>query len=99
MHRVAEAEDDLRHCIRMKCIGQTLISIFCLEGPYASKICWEVVIEEPWCVCIRRGLTGNCKILFMTACVMECICCICNILLKRPSFLQDIDTNHSNTCP
>lgn len=48
------------------CIGQSMISLFRLEGPYASKICWDVVIGELWRVCVKRGFAENVGLLFMT---------------------------------
>jgi len=75
------------------CIGQSMISLFRLQGPYASGVCWEVVTGELWRVCLKRGLAENCGLLFMTwlsllmnisACALECIWCMCT--LTRPKF-------------
>lgn len=103
MHRVAEEIDAAptlttlaksRHPIKALytyCIGQSMISLFRLQGPYESELCWEVVIGELWRVCLKRGVLENCGLLFMTflsllmnitACVLECIWCI--ITFRKP---------------
>lgn len=75
------------------CIGQSMISLFRLQGPYESNMCWKVVTEELWRVCLRRGFAENCGLLFMTwlsllmnmvACVLECIWSI--FTMSRPKF-------------
>jgi dimethylaniline monooxygenase (N-oxide forming) len=77
------------------CIGQSMISLFRLQGPYASAVCWEVVTGELWRVCLKRGLAENCGLLFMTwlsflmnmtACVLECIWCMCT--LSQPKLFE-----------
>ena len=73
------------------CIGQSMVSLFRLQGPYESNICWDVVIGELWRVCLKRGLAENAGLLFMTwlslvmnvmACVLECLWCL--VTLSRP---------------
>ena len=75
------------------CIGQSMISLFRLRGPFESNECWDVVIGELWRVCMRRGLAENAGLLIMTyfsllmnlaACFIELLWCI--ITLKRPQF-------------
>lgn len=105
MHRVAEDIDaaptlsDLAkssqpfRALYTYCVGQSMISLFRLRGPYASKDCREVVTGELWRVCMKRGLAENCGLLFIlwlsllmnaTACVLECIWGI--LTLTRPKF-------------
>jgi len=105
MHRVAEdfdAAPTLSTLVKSShpfralytyCIGQSMISLFRLQGPYESEKCWSVVTDELWRTCVRRGLVENCGLLFMTwlsllmnvtACTLECLWCL--FTLKRPKF-------------
>ena len=105
MHRLAEdfgAAPTLRRLAGSKspvkalftyCIGQSMISLFRLEGPYESEECYEVVVGELWRVCIKRGWAENIGLLFMTllsllmnltACLVELIWCV--ISFREPKF-------------
>lgn len=105
MHRIAEDFDAAptlttlarsRHPFRALytyCIGQSMVPLFRLQGPFESKTCWEVVTGELWRVCLRRGIAENCGLLYMTmlsllmnvvACALECIWCL--VTLRRPKF-------------
>jgi dimethylaniline monooxygenase (N-oxide forming) len=75
------------------CIGQSMVPLFRLEGPYASKFCGEVVTGELWRVCMRRGLAENVGLIYMTylsllmnmaACALECVWCL--LTLRKPKF-------------
>ncbi|CAJ1951922.1 unnamed protein product [Cylindrotheca closterium] len=41
------------------CQGQAYIGIFRLQGPYASKTCWNIFDNELWEVCLDRGWAEN----------------------------------------
>jgi dimethylaniline monooxygenase (N-oxide forming) len=105
MHRVAEdigAAPTLSTLARSNeplktlftyCIGQSMVPLFRLEGPYASKLCWEVVAGELWRVCMRRGWAENVGLVYMTylsllmnmtACALECVWCL--LTLRKPKF-------------
>ena len=105
MHRVAEDFDAAPtlstlaksskpfRALYTYCIGQSMISLFRLQGRYESKVCWKVVTGELWRVCVKRGLAENCGLVFMTwlsllmnvmACVLECFWCM--LTLTRPKF-------------
>ena len=105
MHRVAEDIDAAptlttlatsAHPLRALytyCLGQSMISLFRLQGPYKSNVCWNVVNGELWRVCLRRGLAENCGLIFMTflsllmnvmACILECVWCM--FTLRCPKF-------------
>lgn len=75
------------------CIGQSHVPLFRLQGPYASKICWDVVTGELWRVCIKRGWAENFGLIYMTwlsllmnlvACGLESVWCL--LTLRRPKF-------------
>jgi len=105
MHRVAEdfdaaptlstlaKSDHPLKALYTYCIGQSMISLFRLQGRYKSDTCWDIVNGELWRVCLKRGLAENCGLLFMTwlsllmnviACLLECLWCM--ISLTRPKF-------------
>jgi len=105
MHRVAEDIDAAPtlstlakssrplQALYTYCIGQSMVSLFRLQGPYESKICWRVATGELWRVCMKRGFAENCGLLYMTwlsflmnaiACTLECLWCI--LTLKKPKF-------------
>ena len=110
MHRLAEdfgAAPTLRRLAGSKspmralftyCIGQSMISLFRLQGPYESEACFEVVVGELWRVCIKRGCAENLGLLFMTwlsllmnltACFVELVWCL--IFFKKPKFFARYD--------
>lgn len=105
MHRVAEdfggaptlstlaKSDSPIKALYTYCIGQSMISLFRLQGPYESDACWKVVTGELWRVCMRRGWAENAGLVFMTwlsllmnlaACVLELGWCI--ITMRKPKF-------------
>ena len=105
MHRVAEDFDAAPtlstlsksshpfQALYTYCIGQSMISLFRLQGAYKTELCWKVVTGELWRVCLRRGIAENMGLLFMTwlsllmnvtACILECTWCVCT--LTRPKF-------------
>lgn len=66
------------------CIGQSMVPLFRLKGPYESEECWKIVVGELWRVCMRRGWAENAGLLFMTwlsllmnvtACLLEVLWC------------------------
>ena len=94
MHRVAEDIDAAPRLIELAqsprplkalftyCIGQAHIPLFRHRGPYKSQVCWDVVFDELWPVCVNRGWSENLGLLFMTflslwmnlaACGLECL--------------------------
>ena len=73
------------------CLGQSMIPLFCLQGPFASKVCWQVVTDELWQVCMKRGWAENFGLVAvlwislwmnLAACLLEIIWCLC--VLRRP---------------
>jgi dimethylaniline monooxygenase (N-oxide forming) len=75
------------------CQGQAHIPLFRLQGPFASKQCWEIVTNELWCVCVKRGLLENIGLAAVTwislwmnlcACLLECIWGL--LIARRPKF-------------
>ena len=48
------------------CLGQAHIPLFRLHGPYASKMCWDIVEGELYQACIDRGVWENAGLLIMT---------------------------------
>ena len=75
------------------CMGQSMVSLFRLQGPFESEKCWDVVLGELWRVCMRRGWAENLGLLFVTwlsllinigACILELIWCI--LTFQRPKF-------------
>eukprot|EP00977_Amphora_coffeiformis_P010049 scaffold2353_cov167-Amphora_coffeaeformis.AAC.40 len=62
--------------------GQAHIPIFRLQGPYASKQCWDTFENELWEVCKKRGIVENLGLAVVTwlsiwmnlgACLLECL--------------------------
>lgn len=106
MHRVAEdigAAPSLSHLMTKSshpfrafftyCMGQSHIPLFRLCGPYESKVCWEIVTEELWTVCLKRGPAENfgliaiCVIslwMNLSACTLEALWCF--FTMKKPKF-------------
>ena len=103
MHRVAEdigAAPSLLALAQSKqpltmlytyCIGQSHVPLFRLQGPYESKLCWDVCAGELWSVCVKRGWAENAGLLYMTwlsllmnlvAVIIECSWCI--FTLQKP---------------
>jgi dimethylaniline monooxygenase (N-oxide forming) len=75
------------------CQGQAHIPLFRLQGPYASKQCWEILTNELWCVCVKRGWVENIGLASVTwislwmnlcACVVECVWGL--LTARRPKF-------------
>lgn len=105
MHRVAEDIDaaPTLTCLARSnqplkalytyCIGQSHIPLFRLQGPFASKFCWEVVTGELWHVSLKRGWAENFGLIVVTwlslwmnlaACALECVWCL--LTMKMPKF-------------
>lgn len=93
MHRVAEEMDAAPKLSMLAtsaspfkalftyCQGQAYIGLFRLQGPYASKRCWQIFQNELWIVCRNRGWLENSGLVAVTllslginlaACVLEC---------------------------
>lgn len=75
------------------CQGQSHIPIFRLQGPFASKQCWQVTTEELWQVCVKRGFLENFGLASVTwlslwmnlgACFVECLWGL--VSLRKPQF-------------
>lgn len=105
MHRIAEdigAAPTLSCLARSRyslkalfvyCFGQSHVPLFRLQGPFSSKLCWDVTTDELWQVCVNRGLAENvglvsisCLSLWMNlaACLLEIVWCL--ITFQKPKF-------------
>ena len=108
LHRVAEdfgAAPTLSHLVSHTpypfralftyCMGQSHIPLFRLCGPFESQVCWSIVTDELWDVCLRRGFGENfgliviCFVSFcmnITACILELLWCL--FTKRRPKFFS-----------
>mmetsp|Transcript_16304 Transcript_16304/g.24371 ORF Transcript_16304/g.24371 Transcript_16304/m.24371 type:complete len:156 (-) Transcript_16304:169-636(-) len=75
------------------CIGQSHIPLFRLQGPYASKLCWDIMTDELWRVCVKRGWVENFGLVAVSflslwmnlvACLVEAVWCL--VTLQKPAF-------------
>ena len=87
---LAESKEPLKMMFTY-CLGQSHVPLFRLQGPYESKLCWDVCFGELWRVCVKRGWAENAGLFYMTwlsflmniaACVLECFWCLCT--LQKP---------------
>ena len=104
MHRVAEEIDaaptlsllaNSLHpykALYTYCQGQAYIGLFRLQGPYTSKVCWKIFLDELYKVCLDRGFLENFGLAVITilslginifAFILECVWALLTFRLPK----------------